>query len=131
MVIEFFGISLSDAEMMMPTLVEKMGLGHPVYSTVCLPPIRMHDEKGKHTSDEGKAIRVPGFEKLRKNPQILAELSSLLGVPVTMTDPCASGNRRKGLLTGTARPSRELSNEIDIIGSSLDVNFLLKSIKIN
>jgi hypothetical protein len=93
MVIELYGFVPFEAAAAIKTLIKKLGFDHSRYSVVCLPPILVYDQDGELTNESGgKVIRVPGFEKIRSDPQILAELSSLLGVPVTMTDaPVVAG----------------------------------------
>ncbi len=85
MVFKFYGISQSDVGAMMPTLIKVLGLGHPFYSAVSLPPVQVFDQDGKRIDQEGKVVCVPGFDKIREDTLVLVELSSALGVPVTMT----------------------------------------------
>ncbi len=86
MIILFFGFDPIETDRIMPRLVEKLGLDHEKYSAVTLgESVYRYDSTGAFEG-KNKAIWVPGFQKIREHPYILAELSAELEVPIIMTD---------------------------------------------
>ena len=86
MIFMFFGFTMAEAVVMMPRVVETLGLGHPKYSVATPPTIIVFDDAGKAIGEE-KAIWVPGFAVLHEHPERLNALSQAFGdIAVTMVD---------------------------------------------
>ena len=86
-VIRLLGYTQEQADEVMPTVVEKLGLGHELYSVELGLPVQLFSGDGK-PAGFGKMIVVPGFQALREPPERLNDLSLAFSsvVPVTMAD---------------------------------------------